>query len=86
MSQRVPGWTDRIIFATKSEHFLKQRSYDSNNNLKISDHRPVFGQFELSYQFLDGFATIYSMSEGVPSFAQDNNANGNGDAEASISE
>ena len=38
-----------------------QKSYDSNNNVKFSDHRPVFSQFELRYNFCDGFATLKSI-------------------------
>lgn len=64
VSARVPGWTDRVIFASR-ENCLLQKSYDSNNNLKISDHRPVFSQFELSYQFLEGFATIINSSSRI---------------------
>ena len=40
-NNRIPSWTDRIIFQSKNK-ILKQMSYDSNNLLKISDHRPVF--------------------------------------------
>lgn len=42
VTARVPGWTDRILYNSRG-NILEQKSYDSNNNLKISDHRPVFG-------------------------------------------
>ena len=51
---RIPGWTDRIIFRCK-ENRLKQKSYDSNNEFKISDHRPVFAQFEMLFDFQRDF-------------------------------
>jgi hypothetical protein len=38
---RIPSWTDRVLFASRSD-YLSQKSYDSNNLLKQSDHRPVF--------------------------------------------
>ena len=38
-TQRAPAWTDRIIYSGTS---LKLMNYDSNNLIKISDHRPVF--------------------------------------------
>ena len=41
-SKRISGWTDRILYKG-----LTQKSYDSINKIKISDHRPVFSQFEL---------------------------------------
>lgn len=44
---RIPGWTDRIIFFRQKPELLVQKSYDSNNDVKLSDHRPVFSQFEL---------------------------------------
>lgn len=44
-SSRVPSYTDRILYKCKDEGTLKQLSYDSNNLLKCSDHRPVFAQF-----------------------------------------
>ncbi len=55
---RIPGWTDRILYYSKEESALVQYSYDSNNLLKLSDHRPVFSQFEFNYTFTDGFATM----------------------------
>jgi len=43
--QRNPAWTDRILY--KGEK-LKLLNYDSNNFIKLSDHRPVFAQFEFN--------------------------------------
>ena len=42
---RVPSWCDRILFCKKNG--IKNVSYDSIPNLKISDHRPVTAAFEI---------------------------------------
>ena len=39
--KRESSWTDRILFRSNNG-LLKQVNYDSNNLLKLSDHRPVF--------------------------------------------
>lgn len=43
--QRVPSWTDRILW--KKDPFIKSMSYNSVSSLQCSDHRPVFSQFEV---------------------------------------
>ncbi len=55
---RIPSWTDRILYYSKEEEALEQFSYDCNNILKLSDHRPVFSQFEFHFNFIEGFATL----------------------------
>ncbi|CAO3681808.1 unnamed protein product [Rhizopus stolonifer] len=50
--QRIPGWTDRIVF--KGEQ-LKQLQY-SRAELFTSDHRPVFCVFEADITTLDNEA------------------------------
>lgn len=37
-------------------------NYDSNNLIKISDHRPVFAQFELDLGDIDHVETIRNTS------------------------
>ncbi len=59
-TERIPGWTDRILHFSRPENSLQQQSYDSNTVLKLSDHRPVFSQFDLKFDFSDGFATLRS--------------------------
>lgn len=44
---RIPSWTDRIIY--KSRNILKLINYDSINSTFNSDHRPVYAQFTLQY-------------------------------------
>lgn len=43
--RRVPSWTDRILW--KKDPGIKSLSYNSVPTLQCSDHRPVFGQFEV---------------------------------------
>ena len=45
--KRNPAWTDRILYYSKEDK-LELKSYDSNNLVNLSDHRPVFAQFLLS--------------------------------------
>ena len=45
--KRNPSWTDRILYSCncqkdESECDLVLKSYDSNNLVMLSDHRPVF--------------------------------------------
>ena len=44
--QRIPAWTDRIVF--KSDR-IKVLKYDSVPKAMHSDHRPVFGTFQLGW-------------------------------------
>lgn len=50
--KRQPGWTDRILFRSNNS-LLKLVNYDSNNLVRISDHRPVFAQFMLHFNKKD---------------------------------
>lgn len=53
-TKRNPSWTDRILYRYEKETCtLTQKSYDSNNLLVLSDHRPVFSQFLLSFKLTD---------------------------------
>lgn len=54
--QRVPSWTDRILY--KATPDLKACSYDAAINLQapetmVSDHRAVFAQFEIGGVVID---------------------------------
>lgn len=42
---RVPSWTDRILW--KLDDNIRNMAYTSVPSLKCSDHRPVFGQYEM---------------------------------------
>jgi inositol-1,4,5-trisphosphate 5-phosphatase len=47
--QRVPGWTDRVLYKSKGFKMV-QKSYNSLPSSLTSDHRPVFAQFKLKYE------------------------------------
>jgi len=42
---RVPSWTDRILWKRSAQ--IKPLAYGSVQSLWCSDHRPIFGQFEV---------------------------------------
>merc|ERR1712151_855249 len=44
--QRVPSWTDRILW--KRNELVRPLRYDAIQTLQYSDHRPVFAQFEVT--------------------------------------
>ena len=48
--QRIPSWTDRILYSSSGRRSSSQPppvllNYSSANNLRTSDHRPVYGSF-----------------------------------------
>mmetsp|Transcript_142608 Transcript_142608/g.371552 ORF Transcript_142608/g.371552 Transcript_142608/m.371552 type:complete len:703 (+) Transcript_142608:110-2218(+) len=43
--QRVPSWTDRILWKRDSQ--VRSLAYGSIESLQCSDHRPIFAQFEV---------------------------------------
>jgi hypothetical protein len=45
--QRIPAWTDRILFSSNPPHTVKVLEYDSIPHATHSDHRPVYGTFLL---------------------------------------
>lgn len=47
LSDRVPSWTDRIIFKSKLNYDLIQLDYKTINDIRISDHKPVFSVFKI---------------------------------------
>ena len=54
--KRNPSWTDRILYycgSNEETSRLQLKSYDSNNMLDLSDHRPVFAQFILDIDLTD---------------------------------
>jgi hypothetical protein len=52
--QRIPAWTDRILFksptfvGSKKTRMIRVLEYDSVQTATHSDHRPVFGTFRIS--------------------------------------
>lgn len=46
--QRVPSWCDRILYRSR-KNGLKLVQYSSLMDLRLSDHKPVFAHFELTF-------------------------------------
>mmetsp|Transcript_60833 Transcript_60833/g.144972 ORF Transcript_60833/g.144972 Transcript_60833/m.144972 type:complete len:454 (-) Transcript_60833:24-1385(-) len=44
--RRGPSWTDRILWKREGQH-VHAMAYNSVTSMKSSDHRPVYGQFEV---------------------------------------
>ena len=50
--QRIPSWTDRILFKTESD--IKLLAYSSATEVRTSDHRPVYASFRTKIRpFID---------------------------------
>jgi hypothetical protein len=47
-SQRIPSWTDRILFIPRG---ITCTAYNSDTSLKTSDHRPVYASFRVEVDF-----------------------------------
>jgi len=46
LGERVPSYTDRILFRTKKPNQIKCFIYDCASSFKTSDHKPVYAFFE----------------------------------------
>lgn len=46
---RVPSYTDRILFSGKMKKTCSVKSYDTETDIVQSDHKPVFAQLEIEY-------------------------------------
>jgi len=56
---RVPSYTDRILFYSKSRKRLQVIAYSADMNILLSDHRPVIGLFRIDTSIeLSGFETL----------------------------
>ncbi|EQC34021.1 hypothetical protein SDRG_08237 [Saprolegnia diclina VS20] len=47
--QRIPSWTDRILYATLQPNTIQLRSYESHTEIRTSDHRPVSAVFDVAF-------------------------------------
>ncbi|KAF0698310.1 Aste57867_11063 [Aphanomyces stellatus] len=47
--QRIPSWTDRILFLSKNPKAIDLRAYESHMDIKTSDHRPVTAIFDVAF-------------------------------------
>lgn len=54
--QRVPSWTDRVLYISEptKKHDLLQVSYNSVMDIFASDHKPVYGIFKGKVDYVDG--------------------------------
>lgn len=46
--QRVPSWTDRILYMDNDGNKVKLLEYKSIPGVSMSDHKPVNGFFEVT--------------------------------------
>ncbi|OBA23895.1 hypothetical protein METBIDRAFT_30265 [Metschnikowia bicuspidata var. bicuspidata NRRL YB-4993] len=51
--QRVPSWTDRILFRSKKGSELKSINYNAVMDIFLSDHKPVYSTFTCKVKFVD---------------------------------
>ncbi|KAG7833633.1 hypothetical protein KL942_003277 [Ogataea angusta] len=52
--QRVPAWTDRILSLARSKNVvLRQLEYGCAQEIKFSDHKPVYGVFHAKLDIAD---------------------------------
>lgn len=53
--QRVPSWTDRVLYMTPKpgDNQIRQLSYNSLMEIQLSDHKPVFSTFVSKVKFID---------------------------------
>ena len=47
------GYCDRILYGGRDVHKMKSQNYDSVSEMMWSDHKPVFGQFEIDVPGVD---------------------------------
>ena len=48
-SERVPGWTDRILYRANNLSDIILCKYSSIRDVKTSDHKPVFAIFKINF-------------------------------------
>lgn len=51
--QRVPSWTDRILYKSRETKNLRQLNYGSVMDIFVSDHKPVYATFQSKVKFVD---------------------------------
>ena len=48
-AERVPGWTDRILYRANNLSDIILCKYSSIADVKTSDHKPVFAIFKINF-------------------------------------
>jgi endonuclease/exonuclease/phosphatase family metal-dependent hydrolase len=85
--QRIPSWTDRILYKSNAKGSLTLVHYNSVNSIKTSDHRPVRAEFQLralveqNPEDISRENTIISSTHGMTSVS--NSANSQSDSDCS---
>ncbi|OQR99267.1 inositol polyphosphate 5-phosphatase [Achlya hypogyna] len=51
--QRIPSWTDRILFMSRDPSAIHLHAYESHMDIKTSDHRPVSAIFDVTFDSYD---------------------------------
>ncbi|KAF3987302.1 hypothetical protein FT663_04507 [Candidozyma haemuli var. vulneris] len=51
--QRVPSWTDRVLFRSINKDGMKALNYGSVMDIFVSDHKPVFSTFKVNIKFVN---------------------------------
>lgn len=75
--QRVPSWTDRIVYrSTVDASHLRQVSYHSIMDFFLSDHKPVYGGFRCKVKFVDEPKRSKMAKELYVSYKNDHNGDG----------
>ncbi|KAL0482690.1 hypothetical protein AKO1_014382 [Acrasis kona] len=60
--KRNPSYTDRILYKSYPGHPISCLQYDSNPDIRLSDHRPLFGVYKINT--VRPFASIFAKSDG----------------------
>ncbi|ANZ77981.1 BA75_05085T0 [Komagataella pastoris] len=79
--QRVPSWTDRILYRGKR---LQQVNYNSVQSITISDHKPIYGTFKAHVTYVDERTKLTLMRKIYDDYRRDpkseaSSASSNGD-------
>ncbi len=60
--QRIPAWTDRILFKSKKKYDIMLCEYKSIQNINISDHKPVYAIFKINFKNRKKNDNIYNIN------------------------
>lgn len=77
--QRVPSWTDRILYLPNQEDrkdALVQLNYNSVMDIYVSDHKPVYSTFNSQVKFVDEEKKLKLAKELYRSYKKEHSAEG----------
>ena len=61
--ERVPGWTDRILFKSKKMYDIMLCEYNSIENILLSDHKPVFAIFKINFKNKENYEKVIEIND-----------------------